>query len=230
MLATRRLLAASVALALCAAGGAATTASAAQIGSTIPCVANLGIAGALTLPLAGSGFTPNALVALRTTTSGAPVPRDLMSVRADGVGNIAARVDPPALSSDRTFAQGFTLLAIDTVNPANTATTTVRQVRFGFNANPSTGRPARRVLYTARGFLPGRAVWAHFRFGGVTRRHVRLGVASSPCGVVSRRMRLLPTRPRFGTWTIYMDQSRTFSRRTLLQARGVLVIRPSLTR
>ena len=111
-----------------------------------------------------------------------------------------------------------------TPNPANVATTQFRQVRFGFDARPSTGRPTRKVTYTARGYLPGKPVFAHFRFKGITRRDVLLGTADAPCGIVSRRMRLLPTKTRFGTWTVYMDQERRFSKRTLLQAKGSLSI------
>jgi len=138
---------------------------------------------------------------------------------------VVGRVEPPALRSQRTMQQTFALVALETTNPVNTATSTFRQVRFGFDVVPASGRPDRPVRYTARGFVPGRAVYAHFRHGGVTRRSVRLGVARSPCGIVSRRMALLPTKSRFGTWLVYMDQSRRFSRRTLLQARGSLVIR-----
>jgi hypothetical protein len=230
MLVQRRFLAATCVAALAAAGGLAADAQAATISSTIPCVANLGFGGALTLPLAGSGFTPNCAVTIRTATKADPTPRDLTTLRADGAGNIATtRVDPPVLHSASTTRQAFTLLALDTANPANSATTTFTQVRFGFDAKPSTGRPTRRVTYTARGYLPGRPVYAHFRFKGITRRDVRIGVAKSPCGVVSKRMRLLPTKTRFGTWTVFMDQVPKYSKRTVLQAKGTLFIRRTLS-
>ena len=229
MFGPRRLLTASCAVAIAATAATATGASAATISTTIPCVANLGFAGAVTLPLAGGGFTPNGSVAIRTTTPSDPTPRDLTTVRTDALGNIATkRIDPPAMRSASTVQQAFTLLAVDTANPANAATTSFRQVRFGFDARPSTGRPTRRVTYTARGFLPNVPVYAHFRFGGITRRDVRLGVAGGPCGIVTRKMRLLPTKTRFGTWTVYMDQVRTYARKTVLQAKGTLFIRRTL--
>ena len=230
MFVQRRSLAATCAAALATAAGIAADADASTIASTIPCVANLGFGGALTLPLAGSGFTPNGSVTVRTATKADPTPRDLTTLRADGLGNIPlTRVDPPVLHSADTTKQAFTLLATDTANPANSATTTFTQVRFGFDARPSTGRPTRRVTYTARGYLPGRPVYAHFRFKGVTRRDVRIGVARSPCGIVSRRMRLLPTKTRFGTWTIFMDQVPTYSKKSVLQAKGTLFIRRTLS-
>ena len=87
---------------------------------------------------------------------------------------------------------------------------------------------SRRVTYTARGFLPGKAVYAHFRFGGRTRRDVKIGIARGACGIVSKKMRLLPAKTRFGRWAIYMDQAPTYSKSTLLQARGSLVIQRTL--
>jgi hypothetical protein len=230
MLVQRRVLAAACAAAIAATTGLASEASAATITTTIPCVANLGFGGALTLPIAGGGFTPNASVTLRTATKSDPTPRDLTSVRADNFGNIpTTRVDPPVLRSATTVKQAFTLLAIDAANPANGATTSFTQVRFGFDAKPSTGRPTRRVTYTARGYLPGKPVYAHFRFGAVTRRDVRIGVATSPCGIVSKHMRLLPTKTRFGTWTVFMDQVPKYSKKTVLQAKGTLFIRRTLS-
>ena len=230
MFVPRRLVAAACAAAIAATAGLTAQASAATISTTIPCVANLGFGGALTLPIAGSGFTPNGSVTIRTATPADPTPRDLTSIRADGAGNIATtRVDPPTLRSATTVKQAFTLLALDAANPANSATTSFTQVRFGFDAKPSTGRPTRRVTYTARGYLPGRPVFAHFRFKGITRRDVRIGVASSPCGIVSKRMRLLPTKTRFGTWTVYMDQVPKYSKKTVLQAKGTLFIRRTLS-
>jgi hypothetical protein len=229
MLVSRRFLAASSAAAIAAAAGDAGAANAAPtIATKIPCVANLGIGGALTVPVVGSGFSPNGDVALSTTSASSATPKNLANVRADANGNIASRVDPPAFGSHSTMQQSFNLIASEVANPANTAMSTFREVRFGFDASPSTGRPARRVTYTARGFLPGKPVYAHFRFRGKTRRDVNVGVAGEPCGIASKKMRLLPTKTRFGRWTIYMDQAPTYSKSTLLQAKGSLVIQRTL--
>jgi hypothetical protein len=229
MLVSRRFLAASSAAAIAAAAGDAGAANAAPtIATKIPCVANLGIGGALTVPVVGSGFSPNGDVALSTTSASSATPKNLANVRADANGNIASRVDPPAFGSHSTMQQSFNLIASEVANPANTAMSTFREVRFGFDASPSTGRPARRVTYTARGFLPGKPVYAHFRFRGRTRRDVKVGVAGEPCGIASKKMRLLPTKTRFGRWTIYMDQAPTYSKSTLLQAKGSLVIQRTL--
>ena len=88
MLVSRRFLAASSAAALAAVAGDTGAVSAAPtIATKIPCVANLGLGGAMTLPLTGSGFTPNGVVALQTSTRANPKPKDLTSVSADPGGN-----------------------------------------------------------------------------------------------------------------------------------------------
>lgn len=231
MLAPRSLLAASGAATLVAIIGLASPARAATIASTVPCVASLGIGVAPTLRLAGTGFTPNAPVSIRTSSPSKPASKALTTVSANGLGAFTTAVDPPAFNTGNTLDQSVNLIAVDTVNPANTAESSYRQVRFGFDARPSTGRPDRRVTYTARGFLPdGGPVYAHFRFRGKTRRNVRIGLPRAPCGITSRRMRLLPTKTQFGTWTIYMDQSPVYRRDTSLQAQGSLTISRTLTR
>ncbi len=156
MVAPRSFLAASGAAALAALMGLASPARAATITSTVPCVASLGIGVAPTLRLAGTGFTPNAPVAIRTSSPSDPAAKALTTVTANALGVITTAVDPPAFNNDATLDQKFKLLAVDTVNPATTAESTFRQVRFGFDAKPSTGRPDRRVTYTARGLPAGR--------------------------------------------------------------------------
>jgi hypothetical protein len=123
---------------------------------------------------------------------------------------------PPAFSSPRRTLETFTLAAIDQTNPALPllATTPFQVVRFGLMMRPAARRPSSRVTYTARGFAPGRPVFIHFRFHGVTRRTVSLGIARGACGIASRRMRALPTKTRYGAWTSYTNQSRRFSVRT----------------
>ncbi len=228
MLVLRRLFVAGCGAAIVGALCTAAAASAATISTTLPCVRNIGIPGALTLPLLGTGFAPNSSVSIRTASPADPSPRILTTVQADGAGSISARVDPPPLHAESTVEQAFTLAAVDGANPPNVATTAFRQVRFGFDSRPSSGRPTRRVTYTARGYVPGKPIYAHFRFKGITRRNVRIGIAHSPCGIASKRMRLLPTKTRFGTWAIYMDQERRFRKGTVVQAKGALTIQRTL--
>ena len=193
---------------------------------TLPCVPY--VSGQQTMPLAASGFTPGGVVTLYTSTPNSPAPRILTTARLDALGGFlsvpAAQAAPgvtqhqlpPPFAPSRRNLQTFTLLAEDKSNPAAPilASTTFQVVRFGMTRSPSPKRPRQIVRYTARGFLPGKRVYAHFRYRGVTRRTVSLGIAKGLCGITSRKMRALPTKVRYGDWRAYVDQSRRFSART----------------
>lgn len=216
----------SLPAALAAAAALAAPADAATL-TVPPCVVDYRVPDLLNFGLAGSGFTPGAVVGIESTTAASPTPGTVTSTTADAAGNFTVKQGPLSFDRFDTSDQTYNLIATDRTNPANTATATLRQVRFGFTAKPDTGKPSRKVLYTARGFAPGQPIYAHFRFGGKTRRNVKIGVAAAPCGIASRRMRLLPTRSRFGTWTVYMDQVKVYSPQTAktgLSAKGSLVI------
>lgn len=204
---------------------AVQSAQAAEV-RTLPCIPY--VAGQQTMPVAASGFTPNGLVTLYTSTANRPAPRILTAARLDALGGFlsvpagqaAAGVTPhqlpPPFAPRNRNLQTFTLLAEDRSDPAAPilASSTFQVVRFGMTRSPSPKRPRQTVTYTARGFLPGRPVYAHFRFRGATRRTVGLGIAQGPCGITSRRMRALPTKVRYGTWRAYIDQSKRFSVKT----------------
>lgn len=202
---------------------AAPSAGAAEI-KTLPCVPfNRGEA---TMPIAGTGFTPGGRVALSTSTAASPALVPLTASSADAGGAFGALTLPPSLANSDTHLQAFNLIAADTSNPAAPilAASPFQVVRFGTTRSSEPRRPSQKVTYTARGFVPGKPIYIHFRFAGVTRRTVKLGVASAPCGIASERMRALPTRPRGGTWTAYTDQARRYSRNTRPQWRDRFVI------
>src|SRR3954447_8681304 len=204
-------------------GAAAGPAAAATI-QTLPCNVDTRVTGAKTVPLVGSGFTPGGLVTIQTASAVAPSPTFLTSAHADAAGNIKTTAAPPLFNRFDTQEQGFGVVATDQTNPAIVATTQFQQVRLGYVTSPTTGRPTRRATHTVRGFPVGQAVWLHYRFGGKTRRNVSLGSAQAPCGKAERRMALLPTRSRRGTWTVYVDQVRRFSAATKPQLKYTFVI------
>ena len=182
---------------------------------TLPCVPY--VEGQQTMPVAASGFTPGRFITVYTNTTQNPAPRVLVSGTLDGIGGYQTVTTPPPFTKgDRGNLETFNLIAEDKTNPALPllAVAPFQVVRFGMTRSPSPERPRQRVTYTARGFAPGKRVYAHFRFGGVTRRTVSLGIAKGPCGITSKRMRALPTRVRYGNWRAYIDQSKRFSPRT----------------
>ena len=209
MTAVRRALAV-LPLGALAAAAAAAPAGAADI-KTDACVRY--VAGQPTMNILGTGFTPNGFVTLATATKAKPAPATFSSSVVLPTGAFLKATLPPPFSSPKRNLESFTLVGVDSTNPAAPilATFPFKVARFGLTTSPTPKRPTTRVAYTARGFTTGKRVYIHFRFGGVTRRTVSLGVAQGPCGIASKRMDALPTKARYGTWTSYTNQSRKFS-------------------
>lgn len=214
---------ASVSASICGFVVVVAPASAATIATTTPCVTSFG--GIKSVGLVGTGFTPGRAVLVRATNPDIRTPSLMAEVQADAAGNVpTGTIGMPALfSSFSAVDETFTLNARDD-RGVEAAPYTFRQVFFGFRGVPGDAKPGGTVRYTPRGFVPGRPVYAHFRFAGRTRADVKLGVAKAPCGIVSRRMRQLPAKVRIGRWTVAMDHERVFNSNTVLQARGNLYI------
>jgi len=192
---------------------AAPSAQAAEI-KTLPCVPY--VAGQQSMPVVAAGFTPGSFVTVYTNTTANPTPRILTSSRLDALGGFQLATLPPPFTKTNGNLETFNLIVEDKTNPAAPIIAAVpfQVVRFGMTRNPTPKRPRQRVTYTARGFTPGKPVYAHFSFKGVTRRTVSLGTAKGPCGITSKRMRALPTKVRYGAWRAYIDQTKTFSAKT----------------
>ena len=168
-----------------------------------------------TMPIVASGFAPGSSLTVWATTPSNPTPLPLASGQTDALGVFKVLVAPPAFAKRGLNTQSFTLMASDPANPVTAAVPMpFKLVRFGMTRRPNPKRPRQAVTYTARGFTPGKAVYAHFRYGGVTRRTVTLGVAKGVCGITRKRMRALPTKVRYGSWGAYIDQSPRFSVKT----------------
>ena len=211
----RRTLGAASAVAALLAATAPADAATVVTNPCVPVVA--GFTTTATMPISGTGFTPGSLVTLRYASTASPAPAFLGSITADVAGNFSTTVAPPPFAKFTTQLQTFGLAATDSaVPPAGpiTATTTYQQVRVGYTTNPASGKPTRQATHTVRGFPPGKNVYLHFRYNGQTKRNVKLGLAKGVCGIVSKRMRLLPTTSRPGVWTVYADQKATYSRNT----------------
>lgn len=209
MTVSRRALAVLLLGALTAAAAAAPAGGA--VIKTDPCVRY--VSGQPTMTILGTGFTPSGFVTLHTLTKAKPSPLAFTSSPVLPTGRFLKTTLPPSFSSVNRNLETFALVATDNTNPAAPiiATTPFQVVRFGLTTRPTPTRPTTKVTYTARGFTPGKPVYVHFRFASKTRRTVKLGVASGPCGIASKRMRALPTRARYGTWTTYTNQSSKFS-------------------
>jgi hypothetical protein len=186
--------------------------------ATSPCVRTVGGQGMARI--SGTGFTPLSSVSVRSVPAGV-----FTSAVADAAGSFTTTSSTPGFNPFSRQLQTVTIAAADGIDPALTAATTYKQVRVGYTTNPASGPPTLVVTHTVRGFTPAKNVWLHFRFGGRTKRNAKVGRANSPCGIASRRMRLLPTRSRAGLWIVYVDQSRSFSLNTRPQLKYGLRIR-----
>lgn len=222
-----RIVAAVSAVALLAGASSAASASAAVVSVNTGCVIFAGDYGAAAIPISGSGFTASSRVNLRTTTKSEPGPKYLATATTDASGSFATATGAAIFDSDTTRDQRFNLIASD--DAQITALTSFRQVRAGYNRFPEPTQPRQRVKHIARGFTPGKTIWAHFRRYGKTHAHKRLGVARGPCGIATRKMRVLPVkRARLGTWKVFVDETKLFSLNTRPQARLTFrVIQPS---
>jgi len=214
----RRLLTAVSAAAILTTGALAADAGAAAVAVPVSCVVTTNNSADPVLPIVASGFVPGSFVSFSTATKSKPTPSFLTSAQADAAGVVRTAARGALFNSSKTYDQSFSLIASQGGTPV--AATTFRQVQGGFTFNFRNGAsPRQKVRYRARGWVPGKNVYIHFRFKGKTKKNVKLGRATSPCGVVSRKIRALPlSRLRVGTYKIYVDQSRKYSKNTPLQS------------
>ena len=217
----RRVLVAATVAAILATGATAATAAAATLAVPVGCVLFNGSFSDPAILILGSGYTPGGFVTISTSTKSKPTRQFLALVRADAAGNIPLGTATPAapFNSSKTRDQTFNLIATESANPAIVGVTRFRQVRAGYNREPEPTKPRQQVKHVLRGFIGGGTIYAHFRHGGKTRVTKSLGQATGPCGIASRKMRALPTKSRLGTWKVFVDHKKTYSRNTRPQAR-----------
>ena len=198
----------------------AAPASAATV-VTSPCI---GVASGTTntLPVAGGGFTPGATVTLRYASSIAPTPSFLATAIVDAAGNFAPSPTPPLFNKFDTQEQTSRSARPTASTPASSRR---RPSARSASATARPRRPAADALarHTVRGLPPART--STCTSASAARRSATCSSArTSPCGIVSKRMRLLPTRSRPGRWTVYVDQSKTYQKATRPQLKYAFTI------
>lgn len=161
------------------------------------------------MTVAGSGFTPNAAITLSGEGTSP------LSGGADASGAFSANLEAPsaaALGATGTTPASFRLTATETAS-GQSATATVKVVQFAFNTDQGLKSPRALRRWRFSGFLlrPGKPIYGHFRFGGRTRATYRFGVPKGPCGTLTKHAPGIPARDvRAGTWTVQVDQNRTY--------------------
>jgi hypothetical protein len=154
--------------------------------------------------LAGAAFTPESAVTLAGAGAG--------TVTTDPAGAFAATVAAPRAPVGKVART--TVTATDASGVAASATLSSTAQRAWTNA-PVTGTPTQRVTWRFAGFFtPGRAIYAHVRFGGRTLASHRFGLPRGACGTLTARAARVPLRRasalRAGVWRIKLDQARTY--------------------
>ena len=188
-----------LALAVCALALTASGASAATLTPDHACT----VAGQ-PVTLTGAAFTPDSAVTLAGAATG--------SATTDPAGAFASTIAAPKAPVGKVARA--TVTATDASGVAAVATLSSIAQRAWSNA-PVTGAPTQRVTWRFAGFFtPGRAIYAHVRFGGRTLSTHRFGVPHGACGTLTARAARVPLRSasalRAGVWRIKLDQLRTY--------------------
>jgi hypothetical protein len=153
--------------------------------------------------LNGAGFTAGAVVDI--FIDGVPA---LSDVPVDSVGDVKARVVAPF---QREGERDFTITVAERNNPANVVTVTSRVTALRVTLSPREARPTAKVRYRGSGFTADAPVFAHYLYGDVVRKTVRLVRRPEMCGAFDVRRRQIPVRPRVGNWTVQIDQQQTYT-------------------
>ncbi|MTD43930.1 hypothetical protein GKE82_06330 [Conexibacter sp. W3-3-2] len=195
--------------------GMAGPASAAVIATDRPCyVENQ------PMLIGGQQFAPNSNYTVKTD--------QLFAFgNADAAGNWLSNTETaPIVVKRTTVPQPFTLTA--TQDGVEVATAQFNVVNLLVTLASTRGRPTGRTTWRVSGFTPGQSVYVHVRRGGKTLRNVRLGRADAPCGRLTTKQRRLPgissRTLRRGTYDLYVDNKRTFSRSTRPQYRSSVTV------
>jgi hypothetical protein len=182
-------------------GAAAASADAATIATNAPCY----LTGS-PLTIAGQGFTPGATVTIESQgLFSAPV--------ADAAGSFSAASTAPTLPFTRPGVKTYTLNAGD---GTNTASTKIRVTSFKAQHRPRVpSKPQSNVRWRVSGLRPGARVYAHYVHGGKQQRRVSFGRMPKRCGVLEKRLRMIPiAHPATGKWRIQIDTRKRYSAKT----------------
>jgi hypothetical protein len=207
----RMLLRALIATALATVALAAPAAAAVTLAPLKPCYASDGQGPEKreTILIHATGFTPDTFVDLQIDG------QTLDTTKADAFGAVIGAIPAPFQGSAGGGERAFSLTVVEQGNPANFATLTSRVSNLSVTLRPNPARPSQKVRFRGRGFTKDHAVFAHYVFGGVLQKTVRLVQRPVlPCGVFSVKRRQIPVRnARVGDWRLQIDQQRQWAER-----------------
>ncbi len=157
-----------------------------------------------------SGFAPDALLNVTSKYLG-----DATTVRTDATGNAALgfAAAPPESLFPVPGSKAITVTATEVLNAGSTASGTSRVAPLAFQTSNVTQSADAQRRWWFSGWTRGKPIYAHFRLQGRTRSNFRMGVATGVCGEYKRMAEgiAVPGSASTGTWTIAVDQRRTYS-------------------
>jgi hypothetical protein len=183
----------------------AAVAHAGQVTLDLPCYVEQ-----QTMIATGTGFTPNE----QLTLSGDGV---FGNATADASGNFQVPLQAPinpTIDAKPSSIQNETLNVEDFND--TTQNTSVNYLLTNYAVDRSSGsNPRSTRTWRFAGFQPGVPIYAHFRYKHKTQSNYRMGVPKAPCGTLTKRAPGIVARHiKTGTWTIQIDQRKTYSAET----------------
>ena len=182
---------------------AAPPAAAATLEPLKPCYVSAGPTDAEreTVVVRGEGFAPESNVEVLFDGLG------VGGAMTGSLGEFEFRAPAP---HQATGERAFTVTVRD---PATELSQTPRVTNLGVTVNPRRASPRRRVRFRGRGFTRDAPIYAHYLYGGVEQKTVRLGRGpAEPCGTFTAKRGVIPVdRARSGRWILQVDQRRRYS-------------------
>lgn len=163
------------------------------------------------MTIQGTGWGPGSAWSVKTTD---PQNQIFDSGTADPSGSFTSTAErAPIVVGDTLRPKTFTLTGQQ--DGQDVASTEFKVVDFRVKPKDPSGKPTGKTRWRFSGFTPGRPIYVHVRRKGRTYTQ-RAGVAASPCGTLSKRLRRLPAWParkiRFGTYKIAIDSRKRYKR------------------
>lgn len=186
-------------LALC---GTATASSPVSVAPLRPCYVSVAKGSTEPVMLSATGFHPHAAVDVRL--NGRPV----ATVTVGGDGRLDVRVNLP---HHRRGRRTFVLKLEQRGDPSHRARVSARVTALGVNVRPAAAPPQSVVTWKGSGFTADGPVYVHYVKDGVVRHTTRLTAPRGACGAFRIQRPQFPFRPSMGTWTLQIDQQRTFA-------------------
>jgi len=138
-------------------------------------------------------------------------------------GTFVQTISGAVLGTSGPAQQPETLTATDEGNAADntpatgqSADTNFLVANLAFSVNPQEASFKRKVTFRFSGFLPGRAIYAHYVHRGRVAAVQSFGRTSGACGLLRKRELQYPGgKPRYDSYTVQFDDSRSYRRGAL---------------